>query len=131
MGPLFPALVWLAVAAHFVFLAYLPTGGFLALRWRRSVWLHVLAVLWGTASVVLRFDCPLTSIEQWARRRAGLPPLPESGFIAHYVTGVFYPAGGTGYAQAVVLTAVAVSWAVFAFTRSRGTAAGTPTRHAK
>ena len=131
MGPLFLALVGLAVAAHFVFLAYLPAGGFLALRWRRTIWLHVLAVLWGTASVVLRFDCPLTSIEQWARRRAGLPPLPESGFIAHYVTGVFYPAGGTGHAQAVVLIAVAVSWAAYWFTRSGGTLVGTPTGRAK
>lgn len=131
MGPLFLALVWLAVAAHFVFLAYLPTGGFLALRWRRTIWLHAIAVLWGTASVVLRFDCPLTSLEQWARRHAGLPPLPESGFIAHYVTGVFYPAGGTGYAQAVVLIAVAVSWAAYWSTRAGGALVGTPTGHAK
>lgn len=131
MGPLFLALVWLVAAAHFVFLAYLPAGGFLALRWRRTIWLHVLAVLWGTASVVVGFDCPLTSIEQWARRHAGLPPLPESGFIAHYVTGVFYPEGDTGYAQAVVLIAVLVSWAAFAVSRSRRTPCGTPTGHAK
>ncbi len=128
---MFLALVWLAAAAHFMFLAYLPLGGFLALRWRRTIWLHVLAVLWGTASVLLRVDCPLTSIERWARRGAGLPPLPASGFIDHYITGVIYPDGATRYAQAAVLIAVAVAWSVYALNRPGRTLMRTPTGHAK
>ena len=36
-------------------LIYLPSGGFLALRRRRSIWLHVAVVLWGVGSVVLHF----------------------------------------------------------------------------
>lgn len=117
MGPLFPALVWLVVAAHFAFLIYLPVGGFVALRWRRTIWLHLAAVLWGVVTVAMHIDCPLTTIEQWARSRAGLPPLPSTGFIDHYVTGVLYPSGATGYAQAVVFMAVAVSWTVYVSSR--------------
>ena len=40
MRPMYIVLVWLVVAAHFAFLIYLPAGGFLALRWRRTIWLH-------------------------------------------------------------------------------------------
>ena len=33
----------LTVFAHFVFIGYVVVGGFLALRWRRTIWLHVVA----------------------------------------------------------------------------------------
>jgi hypothetical protein len=95
MEPLLRAGVWLVlvlvVAAHFAFLVYLPLGGFLALRWRRSIWLHVAAVTWALGSVIAHYGCPLTDIERWARSRAGLPSLGPAGFIDHYVTGVVYP----------------------------------------
>lgn len=121
MQPLFTALVWLTVAAHFAFLIYLPSGGFLALRWRRSIRLHVAVVLWGLGSVVLHFWCPLTALEQWARPRAGMPALGSAGFIDHYITGVMYPTGGTGYAQAAAFIAVLVSWVLYLLTAARTT----------
>lgn len=122
MRPLYTALVWLTVAAHFAFLVYLPSGGFLAaaLRaahqriWsRRALWLHVAVVLWGMGSVALHFWCPLTALEQWARPRAGMAALGPAGFIDHYITGVFYPAGATGYVQAAAFAAVLVSWVFY------------------
>ena len=120
MEPLLRAGVWLVlvlvVAAHFAFLVYLPLGGFLALRWRRSIWLHVAAVTWALGSVIAHYGCPLTDIERWARSRAGLPSLGPTGFIDHYVTGVFYPAAGTGLAHAMVFSAVVISWIVYAAT---------------
>jgi hypothetical protein len=60
------------VCAHFAYLIYLPSGGFLALHWPRSVALHVPTVLWAAGVVGFRFPCPLTWLEQWARARAGL-----------------------------------------------------------
>lgn len=120
MEELYTVAVWLVVAAHFAFLIYLPIGGFLALRWRRTIWLHALAVSWGIASVTLSFWCPLTVLEQWARPRAGMPALGSAGFIDHYVTGVFYPAGATVFVQGAVLVAVLASWVVFARSGSRG-----------
>jgi len=116
MKALYTLVVWLVVAAHFVFLIYLPSGGFLALRWRRTIWLHVPVVLWGIGSVALHFWCPLTVLEQWARPRAGLPPLGSAGFIDHYITGVMYPTGGTGYAQGAAFSAVLVSWIAYVVT---------------
>lgn len=61
----------MTVGAHLAYLLYVPSGGFLALRWPRTMALHVPAVGWGIAVVTLRLPCPLTILESWARRSAG------------------------------------------------------------
>jgi hypothetical protein len=114
------AAVVLIVGAHMAYLIYLPSGGFLALRWPRTIALHVLAVIWGAAVVVVGLPCPLTGLEQRARTRAGMNRLPESGFIDRYVDGVFYPANRTGAAQALAFSAAVVSWVMFAWQRRPG-----------
>lgn len=119
MRPLFTVLAWLAVAAHLAFLVYLPVGGFLALRWRRSIRVHVPVVLWALGSVTLNLGCPLTSLERWARRGAGMTSLAPSGFIDHYLAGVVYPESAQGAVRTAVFGAVAVSWLLFAATSGR------------
>jgi len=114
------AAVVLTVGGHLAYLVYLPSGGFLALRWPRSMALHVPVVIWGVAVVVFGLPCPLTELEQRARARAGMDRLPESGFIDRYVDGVFYPADRTCAAQALAFSAAAVSWVMFAWKRQRG-----------
>lgn len=121
------AVVAVTVGAHLAYLLYVPSGGFLALRWPRTILLHVMAVAWGVAVVVLRPRCPLTSVESWARRRAKMDPLPTSGFIDRYVTGYFVPPGRAGAAQALAFTAAAISWGVFARRGIRRGSRGMPT----
>ncbi|MCV7099702.1 DUF2784 domain-containing protein [Mycobacterium palustre] len=111
------AVVIATASAHFAYLLYLPSGGFLALRWPRTLWLHLACVGWGVAVVTLPLPCPLTSLENWARAGAGLGPLPSTGFVDRYVAGVLYPAGRTRLAQAVAFFAAAVSWAALARNR--------------
>jgi hypothetical protein len=115
----YSAAVALTVGTHFAYLIYLPSGGFLALRWPRTIRLHVLAVVWGIGVVWLHFPCPLTSLEQWARTRAEMDPLPAGGFIDRYAAGVLYPSNRTGVAQALAFFAAAVSWVALAFKRHR------------
>src|SRR6202012_3553718 len=91
--------VALTAGAHFPYLAYVPSGGFLALRWPRTLWLHVAAVAWAVAVVGLPLPCPLTWLESVARARAGMSPLPATGFIDRYVAGVLYPSNATRAAQ--------------------------------
>jgi hypothetical protein len=110
--------VALAVVAHFAFLCYLIVGGFVALRWRRAIWLHVLVVLWGIAITTARLDCPLTWLERWSRAKAGMAPLPPDGFIAHYVVGALYPASWAGWVPVGVFALVAVSWTLYVRTRA-------------
>jgi Protein of Unknown function (DUF2784) len=105
--------VGLIVALHFAFIGYVVIGGFLALRWRRTIWLHVPAALWGAAIAMKWTDCPLTWAERWARHRAGMPPLPPDGFIAHYVTGTLYPAGWLTGVDLVAFALVALSWVLY------------------
>ncbi len=113
------AVVVLTAGMHFAYLIYVPSGGFLALRWPRTIWLHLPAVFWGLGIVVLHFSCPLTSLEEWARARAGMDPLPTTGFIDRYVAGVLYPSNATGAAQAFAFVAAAVSWIALAIRHGR------------
>jgi hypothetical protein len=109
----YATVVGLVVALHVAFIGYVLVGGFLALRWRRTIWLHVPAVIWGIAIAAELVDCPLTRVERWARARAGMAPLPPDGFIAHYLTGVIYPAGWLTGVQLTSFAVVAVSWALY------------------
>ncbi|MFD6897844.1 DUF2784 domain-containing protein [Rhodococcus sp. NPDC060086] len=104
--------------AHLLFVLYVAFGGFLTWRWPRTIVTHVLAVVWGAASVIIGFDCPLTSAENWARTRAGESGLPPGGFIEHYLTGVIYPESALGSVRAAVVVCVVVSWTVL-WTRHR------------
>ncbi|MEB3981619.1 DUF2784 domain-containing protein [Mycobacterium sp. 663a-19] len=110
---MYQSVVGLVVALHFAFICYVVAGGFLALRWPRTIWLHVAAVIWGAAIATKSVDCPLTWVERWARARAGMPPLPPDGFIAHYINGVIYPAGWVVGVQLVSFVVVVLSWALY------------------
>jgi hypothetical protein len=103
---------------HFLFLVWVVVGGFVAWRWRRAIWLHLMAGAWGLAIVVFGFDCPLTWVEDRARRAAGEAGLSR-GFIDTYLTGVIYPERHLVLAQALVAVAVAVSWAGLLIRRRR------------
>jgi|SRR2546421_4415647 len=90
-----------AMVAHFGFLAYVVAGGFLAWRWPVAIWPHLGCAGWGLSTVVFHLNCPLTHLEDWARRRAGERGL-STGFIDHYLTGVVYPSRYAGLVQALV-----------------------------
>ncbi|WP_228001507.1 DUF2784 domain-containing protein [Nocardia australiensis] len=114
-------LVDVTAAVHFAFVAYVVVGGFIAWRWPRTVWLHVLAVSWGFSTVLFGFACPLTYLENWARLRAGDAGLPSSGFIDHYLTGVIYPESALGLVRVLVVACIVLSWAgLIWLTRQRG-----------
>ncbi|WP_246216819.1 DUF2784 domain-containing protein [Mycobacterium botniense] len=113
------AAVVLTAVAHFAYLIYVPSGGFLALRWPRTILCHVPAVVWGAAVVGWKLPCPLTALEQWARARAEMKPLPQGGFVEHYAAGVLYSSDGTGAAQALAFFAAALSWVMLAAKHNR------------
>src|ERR1700739_2236992 len=110
---MYAIVVGLIVALHLAFVAYFLIGGFVALRWRRTIWLHVPAVIWGIAIATKRVDCPLTWVERWARHNAGMAPLPPDGFIAHYITGVIYPVGWVIGVQLTSFALVVASWVLY------------------
>lgn len=105
----YQAIADLTMATHFAFLTYVLAGGFLAWRWPWTFWPHLFLAAWGFSTVVLHLDCPLTYLEDWARRKAGERGL-TTGFIDHYLTGVVYPERYAGLLQVLAAATVAVSW---------------------
>ncbi|MRH92218.1 DUF2784 family protein [Nocardia sp. SYP-A9097] len=115
---LFRLLADVTAGVHFLFVAYVVVGGFVAWRWPRTIWLHVAAVAWGFSTVLFGFECPLTDLENWSRHRAGLAGLPSSGFIDNYITGVLYPRSALDLVRVLVALMIAVSWFGFWFQAS-------------
>jgi hypothetical protein len=110
----------LVVLVHLAFIGFVTLGGLLALRWRWVPWLHLPAVGWGVLVEFFGFTCPLTPLENWLRRLAGMQGY-SSGFVERYVLPVVYPTALTRKSQ-VVLGALlcAVNAAVYLLLLWRG-----------
>jgi hypothetical protein len=102
-------LVTVILAVHFAYLAYVALGGFLAVRWPRAFWPHLVAAIWGVLVVGVPLDCPLTWAENWARRRAGEPGV-TTGFIDRYIEGVLYPERFSALLRVLLAVCVLGSW---------------------
>ncbi|MGZ3141738.1 DUF2784 domain-containing protein [Lentzea chajnantorensis] len=101
------------VLLHFAVLAFLLAGGFLAWHWRRLIYPHLALAAWAVLSLAVPTVCPLTTWENDLRAAAGMPVL-ETGFIDHYIDGVWYPESASTVVQLVLGAVVVVSWAGFA-----------------
>jgi hypothetical protein len=101
----------LTAVAHFGFVVFVPAGGWLALRWPRVLVLHVPSALYALGIVTVGWICPLTTMENAFRARAGRDAL-ELGFIDTYLTGVVYPARWLALAQGLVALSVVASYAL-------------------
>lgn len=107
----------LVMLAHFAFLAFLTVGGLLAWKWRWVIGPHLAACCWALLSVATGLECPLTLAEHWARRAAGQPGLPASGFIDHYIEGVIYPEEYTNLVRLAIAALVLASYAGYVLRR--------------
>jgi hypothetical protein len=99
----------LIIGVHFVFVLYVVFGGFLAWRWPRLIWPHLVAAAWGAGIALGVLECPLTDAENWARSQAG-EAVPAAGFIDRFIEGVVYPEQYTRLLQALAAVIVVVSW---------------------
>jgi hypothetical protein len=98
------------VLAHFGFLLYLISGGFLAWRWPRTIGLHLIAAVWGALVVTTGAPCPLTALQNELRELGGEGPLRGAGFISLYVRGTLHPTDEQTLSQALVALVVLASW---------------------
>ena len=98
---LYRALADVVVSIHFLFVAFVLIGGFVAWRWRRVAWVHLPAALWGVAIELGGWVCPLTPLENALRARAGLAGY-SGGFVEHHMLAWLYPAGLTPQKQVVL-----------------------------
>jgi uncharacterized protein DUF2784 len=96
----FRVLADVVVGLHLLFVLFVIAGGFLVLRWRRLMLLHLPAAAWGALIEFQGWICPLTPLENWLRRRSGQAGY-GGGFVEHYFLPVLYPAGLTRGVQIV------------------------------
>lgn len=97
----------LLVLFHFTYIIFVVLGGLLTIRWRKIIWLHIPATIWGAVAEFTGRICPLTPLEQWFRIRAGEIAYTE-GFIEHYLLPILYPENLTREIQMVLGTFVVV-----------------------
>jgi len=88
-------------AVHLAFVAFVLLGGFLVLRWRRSIWIHGPTVLWGAVVEWAGWVCPLTPLENWLRLKGDVRGY-AGGFVEHYLVPVLYPEALTPGIQVVL-----------------------------
>ena len=100
-GILYRWLADLTVLLHLIFVVFAVAGGLLVLRWRRVFWIHMAALIWAAAVEFFGWICPLTPLENWFRQRSGEGEY-HTGFVAHTILPVLYPAGLTRNVQIVL-----------------------------
>lgn len=104
----------LIVVLHLLFIGFVVGGVFLAWRWPLIICAHIPALLYGVLIEFAGFRCPLTSLENGLRERAGEAGYRD-GFIAHYLIKVIYPPGLThgmqiGLGVLLLLVAITGYW---------------------
>jgi hypothetical protein len=78
------------VAIHLLFVVFAMLGGLLAFRWRKTIWVHLPAVLWAALIEFGGWICPLTPLENRLRIAGGNAGY-TGGFVEHYLLPLLYP----------------------------------------
>lgn len=99
---------------HLGFIVFVLLGGLLAWRWRWIVLVHLPAAAWGAFVELSGRLCPLTTLENHLRHRAGQAGYSE-GFIEHHLLPIVYPEGFTRGTQLMLAgVVIVVNAAVYA-----------------
>lgn len=78
------------VLFHIGFIIFVIFGGFLVVRWRLLIWLHLPCAVWGALIEFSGWICPLTPLENILRHSAGSSGY-SGGFIENYIIPLIYP----------------------------------------
>ena len=113
----------IVVVIHFAFTIFVLLGGILTIWWRKVIWLHIPAAVWGALIEFAGWICPLTPMENRLRAKGGEAGYP-GGFVEEYVLPVIYPAGLTRETQIilgifVITVNLVIYWKVFFKYRTR------------
>lgn len=72
------------VVIHAAVSLFMVFGGLLVWRGLAPAWLQLPLAAWGVVVFLGNITCPLTPLEKWLRRRAGLPTY-HTGFVEQYL----------------------------------------------
>ena len=110
---LYAFLADVSVVVHALFVLFVVFGGLAVLRWRRLLWLHLPAAIWGGMIELIDWVCPLTYLENYFRRLGG-----ESGyrgtFIERHLEPILYPLGMTHISHIILgLSAIFINFLIY------------------
>ncbi len=88
----------LVLVTHFAFIILVVAGALLAFRYPWFACIHIPAASWGAFVELTGRICPLTTLENFLRTRAGQEGYANS-FVEQYIFPVVYPAGLTRNVQ--------------------------------
>jgi hypothetical protein len=91
----------LVLMTHFAFIVLVVAGGLAVYRHGWFAWVHVPAASWGAFIELSGRICPMTTLENILRVRAGQEDYANS-FVEQYILPVIYPAGLTRQVQLVL-----------------------------
>ena len=80
----------LTLAVHFTFIVFVIFGALLLFTSKKISFIHIPSVIYGTYIELSHSICPLTYLENWFLKKAGLTSYP-SGFIEQYLIPIVYP----------------------------------------
>ena len=100
----------LVVVLHLAYLGFVAVGGVLAWRWPKLLWVHVTAVTWAVAILLIGQRCPLTDLQRYAEGRAG-EARDGRGFVDRYLEGVLFPERWTTALRILMGVLIIVGWA--------------------
>lgn len=104
----------LVLVTHLAFIILVVAGAVLVYRYGWFVWVHVPAAAWGAFVELTGRICPLTTLENFFRTRAGQEGYSIS-FVEQYIFPVIYPAGLTRDVQLLLAgLVVAVNVIIYA-----------------
>ena len=86
----YQALAVCVLSLHALFVIWVALGALVAYSRPLLRWLHVASLVWGILIEIFPWVCPLTFLENWLERRAGVEPY-HGGFLLHYVDRFVYP----------------------------------------
>jgi hypothetical protein len=88
--------------------------GFLWTRGRRVLTaIHLASLVWGIAVEAGPWPCPLTLLEQFLEKKAGVDPY-RGGFLLHYLDAIVYPDVPASLLMALGIGVCAANLAVYA-----------------
>ncbi len=98
----YSALAVSVLLLHALYILWVVFGALLTRSRPILRWLHIASLVWGILTELLPWPCPLTLLENWLERNAGVEPA-QGGFLLHYLDKLVYPD-----ISSVMLTAAAV-----------------------
>jgi len=87
---IYSALAIFVLFLHTLFIVWVIFGALLTRSHPILRWLHISSVVWGVLTELLPWPCPLTVLENWLERSAGVEP-EQGGFLLYYLDKLVYP----------------------------------------